>query len=200
MLRHLPAEKGTARLPAPVGHARHELLHLVGVELARRDVVEQEQRLGPDAHDVVDAHGHEVDPDGVVSARGTRHQKLRAHPVGGGHQHGPAVAGGVEGEAAPEPADTAQHLGARRAGHQVRMRGHGGVTRLDVDSGSGVGGAGALRRSRRPAQAAADADRARSVLPAATAPGRARVVPGETGRAEAAPGASMARTRLSRER
>ena len=54
--------------PAAVGDARDELLDLVGVELADRDVVEEEQRLGALAHDVVDAHRDEVDADGVEAA------------------------------------------------------------------------------------------------------------------------------------
>ena len=100
VLGHLAAEEGAAGLPASLGHAGHELLHLVGVELARADVVEEEQRLGPHADEVVDAHGHQVDADGVEATGGPGHQRPWSHPVGGGHQHGLAEATRVEGEAA----------------------------------------------------------------------------------------------------
>ena len=46
VLGHLAADERAPRLPAALGHALHELLDLVGVEPADRDVVEEEQRLG----------------------------------------------------------------------------------------------------------------------------------------------------------
>ena len=58
VLGHLAADQRAASLPAAVGHALDELLDVVGVELADRDVVEEEEGLGALAHDVVDAHGH----------------------------------------------------------------------------------------------------------------------------------------------
>ena len=64
MLGHLAADEGAAGLAAALGHAFDELLDVIGIELADRDVVEEEERLGALAHDVVDAHGDEVDADG----------------------------------------------------------------------------------------------------------------------------------------
>ena len=64
----------------------HDGGHLVGVDLAGGDVVEHEQRLGADAHQVVDAHGDEVDADRVVAAGVAGDDHLGAHPVGRGHQ------------------------------------------------------------------------------------------------------------------
>ena len=59
----------------------------VGDEPAHGQVVEEEQRLGPGADQVVDAHGHQVDADRVVAAGGPGHQQLGAHAVGRGHEH-----------------------------------------------------------------------------------------------------------------
>ena len=69
VLGHLAADERAAGLAAALGHALDELLDVVGVELADRDVVEEEQRLGALADEVVDAHGDEVDADGVEAAR-----------------------------------------------------------------------------------------------------------------------------------
>ena len=70
VLGHLAADQRAAGLAAALGHALDELLDVVGVELADRDVVEEEQRLGALADEVVDAHGDQVDADGVEAAGG----------------------------------------------------------------------------------------------------------------------------------
>ena len=87
VLGHLAADQRAAGLAAALGHAFDELLDVVGVEPTDRDVVEEEERLGPLAHEVVDAHGHQVDADGVEPAGGLGHQRLGADPVGGRHEH-----------------------------------------------------------------------------------------------------------------
>ena len=92
VLGHLAADQRAAGLPAAVGDALDELLDVVGVELADRDVVEEEERLGALAHDVVDAHGHEVDADRVEAPGGLRDEGLRADPVGGRDEDGVRVA------------------------------------------------------------------------------------------------------------
>ena len=69
MLGHLAADERAARLLAALHHAAHELLDVRWIELADRDVVEEEQRLGALAHEVVDAHRDEVDPDRVEASR-----------------------------------------------------------------------------------------------------------------------------------
>ena len=92
VLGHLAADERAAGLPAALGHALDELLDVVGVELADRDVVEEEQRLGALADDVVDAHGHEVDADGVEATGGLGDERLGADAVGGRHEHRVAVA------------------------------------------------------------------------------------------------------------
>ena len=136
-----PPMQRAAGLAAALVDAGHHRRDLVGVDLAGGDVVEQEQRLGPHADQVVDAHGDQVDADGVVATGGAGHDQLGAHPVGRGHQDGLRVAGHVERELAPEAAD---------AGHHGAQPLDGGVAGGDVDAGAGVGGAVLGPRAVRP--------------------------------------------------
>ncbi len=87
VLGHLTADQGAAGLAAALGDAGDQLLDVVRVELADGDVVEEEQGLGALAHQVVDAHGDQVDADGVEPADGLGDQGLGADAVGGRHQH-----------------------------------------------------------------------------------------------------------------
>ena len=57
-----------------------------GFELARGEVVEEEEGLRALDDDVVHAHGHEVDADRVVSVREEGDLELGAHAVGAGDQ------------------------------------------------------------------------------------------------------------------
>ena len=117
VLGHLAADQRAAGLAAAMGHALDELLDVVGVELADRDVVEEEQGLGALADDVVDAHGHQVDADGVEAARGLGDQRLGADAVGGRHEHRVGVAVLGEREQPAEAADVADDLGPERGAH-----------------------------------------------------------------------------------
>lgn len=74
-------------LPAALGDAGHDGARHAHVERAAREVVEEGERRGAVAQQVVDAHGHEVDADGVVVADALRHLQLRAHAVRSQHQH-----------------------------------------------------------------------------------------------------------------
>ena len=117
VLGHLAADQRAAGLAAAVGHALDELLDVVGVELADRDVVEEEQRLGALAHEVVDAHRHQVDADRVEAAGGLGDQRLRADAVGGRHEHGVAVAVLREREQPAEAPDVTDDLGPEGRAH-----------------------------------------------------------------------------------
>ncbi len=114
---------------------RHDRRHPVRVDPAGDDVVEEEQGLGTHADEVVHAHGHEVDANGVVAPGRARHLQLRAHAVGRGHEDGVVVARRVERELASEPADACHHA------PQSFDR---GLARSDVDAGAGVAGSAAL--------------------------------------------------------
>src|SRR5690606_26596539 len=51
-------------------------------QLAAGEVVQEEQRLGALHQDVVDAHGHQVDADGVVAVPVEGQLELGSHAVG----------------------------------------------------------------------------------------------------------------------
>ena len=95
VLGHLAADERAAGLPAAVGDALDQLLDVIGVEPADGDVVEEEQRLGALADEVVDAHRHQVDADRLEPAGALRDERLRADAVGRGHQHRVGGSGSV---------------------------------------------------------------------------------------------------------
>ena len=64
----LAADERAARLLAAIGDAGNDLLSHAHLEMARSEVVEEEQRLGPAHHQVVHTHGHQIDADRVVFA------------------------------------------------------------------------------------------------------------------------------------
>ena len=113
MLGQLAADDGAAGGPAAGGDAGHHLADLVGVDPAQQLVVEEKEGPGAAAHQVVHAHGDQVDPDGVEAARRHGHRHLGPDAIGARHQDGAAVAG-RQLEQPAEPADPAQHPRAIR--------------------------------------------------------------------------------------
>ncbi len=140
VLGHLPTQQGGADLPAPLGHPAHQIGDLGRVHGTGRDVVEEEEGLGTLAHQVVHAHGHQVDADGVEAPGRLRHHRLGADPVRPGHQHRLAVAAGLQGEQAGEPAEVPEHLGPAGGGHQLADPVDGPFAGIGVHAGTGVGG------------------------------------------------------------
>ena len=115
----------------------------VHAQLAGGVVVEEEQRLGALDHDVVGAHGDEVDADRVVAAGVDREPQLGADAVRAGHEHRALVAGGNLHQRA-EAADAGQHLGALRAPHERLDAIDQRVAGVDVDAGVAVSHAWAI--------------------------------------------------------
>ena len=152
---------------------------VVGVDLAGGDVVEEEERLGAHADQVVDAHGDQVDADRVVATGRPGHHQLRADPVGRGHQHraarsAPCRAGtGRRTRRCPPPWRAAARRRHRR--RRCRRRRRRRWRRLGP-------------RRQTPGSAAWSAGRHRSGRPSVTGvddgTGPGRVVAGEAGVAE----------------
>ncbi len=65
-LRRLPADQGAAGLAAAPDDAPDDVDEHARHDLADGDIVQEEERLGPEDDDVVDGHGHEIDAHGVV--------------------------------------------------------------------------------------------------------------------------------------
>src|SRR5699024_2791966 len=85
--RGLAADEGAAGLPTAFGNARYHLGCRVDIKAAAAEVVEKEQWLGSTDQNIVDAHGDQVDSDGVVPAQFAREQQFGAYPVGTGNKH-----------------------------------------------------------------------------------------------------------------
>ena len=68
VLGGLAAEQHALRLQAALVDAGDDVGDLLGHDLADHQVVEEEERHGAAGRDVVDAHRHEVDADGVEPA------------------------------------------------------------------------------------------------------------------------------------
>ena len=75
------AHQGTAGLDAAIAHAAHQGLDQRGVVFGDGNVIEKKQRLGARAQAVVDRHGHQVDPNGVVAIHHRRHLQFGADAI-----------------------------------------------------------------------------------------------------------------------
>ena len=96
-----PPSSAQPAWPAAVGDALHQLGQPLRGHATDGHVVEQEEGLGADAHEVVDAHGHEVEAEGVEAPDGPGDEGLGADAVGAGHEH--RVGGSGRGRAANRP-------------------------------------------------------------------------------------------------
>ena len=134
----LATEDGAPCLPAAVGDAGHDGGDGVRVKLPPQLVVKEEERLGTLAHEVVYAHGHQVDADGVQPPGLDGYGQLGADAVSRGHQHGLPVPG-WHFEQPTEATEAADHFRPGGAGHQRPYERHGPFSGIYVDAGGGVG-------------------------------------------------------------
>ena len=132
-LGSLAADQRAAGLFAAVGDALDDFGGGGHVQLAAGEIVEEEQRFGALHQDVVHAHGHQVDADGVVAVQFKCQLEFGAHAVGAGYQHRFLEFLGNFDQAA-ETADAGQDFGAHGAlgkGFDVLDQ---LVARVDVDT------------------------------------------------------------------
>ena len=140
MLGGLAAEERASRPATSFGDALDDRGDARGLDPADGQVVEEEQRLRAGAGDVVGAHRHEVDPDGVQPAGLPRDLELRPHAVRRRREE-PALADPVEpGEAAHLIGDLRAPDARGEIGDQGDRLGRG----LGVDARVAVGGAHAV--------------------------------------------------------
>ena len=93
VLGGLAADQRTAGIATAGRHRPDELGDPLGHDPADGDVVEEGERLGPAADDVVGAHRDEVDADRVEATERGGDRGLGPDPVGRGDQQRLAVAG-----------------------------------------------------------------------------------------------------------
>ena len=117
-LRRLTTDQRRPGLAAAGGDALDDRRADMRIEPPRREIIEEEEGFGALHHEVVDAHGDEVDADARVPPGLDGDLHLRADAVVGGHEDRIAEAGGLEVEQTAEAADLG--IGARpsRRPHQ----------------------------------------------------------------------------------
>ena len=133
------ADQRAARLAAAGGNAADDGRTLVGVELAGREIIEEEQRLGALHDEIVDAHGDEVDADGVVIVGIDRDLQLGADAVIGGDENRIGKACRLEVEQPAEAADLAVGAGTARRAHCRLDLLDQEVSGIDVDARIAIG-------------------------------------------------------------
>ncbi len=113
-LGRLATDQRAPRHPAALDNTGDHRFGGCHIELADREVVEEEQRLGALDEEIVDAHGDEIDADRGVPAGVDGDPELGADPVVGGDEDRIAEAGPLEVEEAAEAAEIG--IGAGPAG------------------------------------------------------------------------------------
>ncbi len=81
VLSGLAAQQGCTGLDAAFGDAADDVCDFLRHHFSGGDIVLQEQWLSTAHDEVVDAHGHQVDADGVVLIHRLGDNKLRTHAV-----------------------------------------------------------------------------------------------------------------------
>ena len=138
-LRGFAADQRAAGFGASLGDPLDDRRRDPFVELAGREIVEEQQRLRPLDDDVVDAHRHQVDPDRVVDPALDRDLHLGADAVVGGDQNGVGEAGRLEIEKAAEAAELGVRPRTAGGARQRLDKVDEAVARVDVDAGVGIG-------------------------------------------------------------
>ena len=109
MLCELAADQGTAGAAAAGRQAGHNRLDDIGFETSRSDLVVEHQGLRAERDDVVDAHSHHIDSDGVPAVQRRGDERLGAGTVVRTHQHRFGEAVRQRRDRAEGP-DVAQHF------------------------------------------------------------------------------------------
>ncbi len=92
VLGRLTADQRAAGLTAASRDAAHDRFSDGHIELAANEVIQKKQRRRALGKNIIDAHGDEIDADGVVNAGHKGDLKLRTDTVGGRHQNRMTVA------------------------------------------------------------------------------------------------------------
>ena len=103
------AGQGATRQLAALGDAPDDGFGKVDVEASGGEIVQEVEWFGAGDEDIVDAHRHQVDADGVVAIQGGSQFQFRADTVRSGDQHRVPVPCQGQLEQGAEAADGAQH-------------------------------------------------------------------------------------------
>ena len=137
--RRLAADQRAIGDAATLGNAFDHLGGGLDIERAGGEIVEKEQRLGALNHEIVDAHGNEVDAHGIVFFSVDGDLQLCAHAVIGGNQNRVGKACRLEVEQSAKPADLAIGTGTQRRFDRRLDTRDQLIAGIDVDTGLRVG-------------------------------------------------------------
>ncbi len=135
--RHLggfPPDQRTASLLTPRGDPADHAGGGIDIQLAGGVVVEEEQRLGALNHQIVDAHRHQIDADGVMALQIHRQAQLGADAIGAGDQYRLAVFLRQRTQRA-KATESSHHLGTASLLDDSLNPVDQGIARIDVYSG-----------------------------------------------------------------
>ena len=132
------AEQRTSGLHTACADSRNHRFQLRGRKFSAGEIIEEKQWFCPLHEDVIDAHRHKVNADGVVLSEFMRDLELGAHAVRTGHQHGLPKAFEIKLEQPAKAADAAQHFRSHRSLDEGLEPGHALVGGLQAHSGGTV--------------------------------------------------------------
>lgn len=133
-------EQCSACLLAAVTDSAYELFEELGVVFSEGDVVEEEEWFGPEAQAVVDAHGNEVNADGVKHTGVNGHFNFGADAVCSGNEDGVLpLTECIESEESGEASGQVHDAWGEGASHQGRQFLHRLFVEFEVDAGRSVG-------------------------------------------------------------
>ncbi len=137
--RGLAADQSGAGLAAALGDAGDNARGKIGIEPARRIIIEKEERLRALDDEIVDAHGDEIDADRRIQSAVDGELDLGSDAVIGGDKDRILESGGLEIEKPAKAADFG--IGARpsRRPHQRLDFLDQRIARIDIDAGLRIG-------------------------------------------------------------
>ena len=138
----LAADQGAAYFLTGLSDAGDDGAARRHIELSGREIVEEEEGFGALDHQIVDAHGHQIDADALMAAAGDGNFELGAHPVGGGNQDRIFEARRLQVEKRAKAAESCVGALARGRFGEWLDRVDKRVARIDIDAGRTVGVAG----------------------------------------------------------
>ena len=134
----LAANQGAAGTDTALCNAAHNVSNLLGDIFAAGNIIQEEQRLGAAADDVIDAHGNTVDANGIMLVKKHGNFQLCSHPVGAGYQHRLRNAFQIQAKAAAEASHIIQAALVSGALNMLFHQFYGLVAGGNVNTGSSV--------------------------------------------------------------
>jgi hypothetical protein len=136
--RRFPTDQRAAGALAAFGDSGNHVAAGFDRQFAGGEIVQEQKRFRTLHHEVVGAHGDEIDADGVMAPGGDGDHQLGADTVGAGDQDGVGEASRLEVEQCPETAQIGCYTTASGGFGKGADGVHQGIASVDVDAGAFV--------------------------------------------------------------